>query len=140
MAELKHRRCGGIVSVDLAGLFTLRTHSIIISPTEVRLGVLELNVSERAGKTMLVCGRCDEKFDTEGGLDEVVSLCLVCTRNKPVSELYTAYQFPCVCEDCKNDLTGKGKNKDNKLAQVLNLSMSSVRFTPLVEVLRKPIS
>jgi hypothetical protein len=140
MAELKHKTCNGIISIDIAGGFTLRTHSIILTPSEVRLGVLELNVNSQEKEPQLVCVKCEQKFDLEGDLDNVVAMCLVCSKYKSVNELYTSFSFPCICEGCKKEISGESKGKKNKLADIFDVSTSSIKFIPIVEVLRKPIS
>lgn len=139
MAELKHKGCGGVISIDIARGFTLRTHSIMITPTEVRLGVLQLDTSPLGDNPSFICGTCSKTFEIEEGLEQITAMCLVCTKQKPVDELYTSYAFPCICEKCKKEISGEGKTK-SKMAEYFDISLSSIKFTPIVEILKKPIS
>lgn len=138
--ELKHHKCGGIVVVDVAGGFTLRTHSIMVTPTEVRLGVLELTAKPRGGETSYVCTKCEEQFDpNKDGLDNVTAMCLCCSKQKPVTELFMSFHFPAICSTCKDEITeGKGKKK-SPMYDYIDLSKSSIQFVPVINVLKKPL-
>jgi hypothetical protein len=144
MAQLKHKGCNGVMAVDIADQFVLRTHSIRVTPVDVQLGVLELNIKPgRRNKPKLVCNKCERKYDMDGDLDGVVTMCLVCTKSKPVQDVFVAYQFPCICSSCIKDLTEENDGKKSKdregLAQYLNVSMSDIKFVSYIEVLKKPI-
>lgn len=144
MAELKHKKCGGVISVDIANMYALRTHSIIITPQEVKLGVLELAPLRTTGQmASLICNSCEERFAIdEEGLEEIVAMCLVCSHKKPASELYVSFSFPLVCSSCKDVLSGTGKPsaKKEELTKYFSLKGSTIEFKPLVDILKKPIS
>lgn len=137
--ELKHKNCGGVISIDIANMFSLKTHSIILTPEQVKLGVLDLVVrGSRQGSPSFLCAKCDEKFKIEH-LEDVVAMCLVCTKSKPVDDLYTSYAIPCICGECKKEVTGKGEGK-SPLAECFDVSLSDMKFTSLVDILKKPIN
>jgi len=137
MAEFKHKSCGGVISVDVASGFTLRTHSILLTPSEIRLGVLQLDINSEGGNPAFFCETCHEKFDMESGLEKITSMCLVCSKQKPIEELFTSFPFPCICEGCKKELSGESKAKKSKLIECFNLSTAGIVFTPLSDVLKK---
>lgn len=140
MAELKHRKCKGVVSIDIAEGFSLRTHSLAISPSEVRLGVLELTVKTGKHSPKYVCSSCNHRFSFDDDLEGMVAMCLMCSKDKPVSEIYTSFPFPCICEDCKSTITGKpARGQTSELGKYFNLSLSSIEFTPFVNLLKKPL-
>lgn len=138
MAELKHKGCGGVISIDVAGMFYFRTHSIIITPSELRLGVLQLEDKRARENAKLVCVKCEAEFDMEAGLKEVTGMCLVCTKPKSVEDLWVSFAFPCICTGCKKAVSGEGQK--GKLSEVFDISLSSMKFTSFVEILKKPIS
>jgi hypothetical protein len=141
MAELKHVKCGGIISIDMADMFTLRTHSIMVTPTELKLGVVELSPSRsRSNHPKFLCTECDKKFAMkEEEMENIAAMCLVCVRQKPVTELYVSMRFPCICKECKDAVSGEG-GKDAEIAKYFDMSLSDTVFTPFVDILKKPVS
>ena len=141
MAELRHAKCGGKISIDMIEMFSLRTHSIMVTPTELKLGVVELAATRsRSSHPKFMCNECEKKFAMkEDEMDNITAMCLVCVKQKSISQLYVSFRFPCICDECKDAVTsGEGKNLE--VIKCFDMSQTDTQFIPFVDILKKPIS
>lgn len=145
MAELRHKKCGGIITINIERAFTLKTHSMAISPVGISVGVLELAIGNDKSpiKPEFSCNICQRKFEILKGNSEIESKCLVCVKIKPLEDLWVSYHFPCICSSCKDALMGDDKNPSNesvrKILPYFSLKSSGIEFVKLSDILSKKI-
>lgn len=148
MSLLSHVGCGGSVVVDLSNSVKLVAPAFQLAEKSVSGLMIDTQVTTKNGRitpqwACLQCGKVipPEKYETE-----IESVCIVCSRTKPLGELVRHRHLNCVCRKCVNEMISlnKGKVTASELPRRLVEFASAVigdrpSITALVDIIRADI-
>src|ERR1041385_4573987 len=141
---MKHRKCGGNLVLDLAGMFTFKTPSLSITSEGIVVGVTELQYNPK-GEPFFVCGKCQTQLSLKDSTDILVE-CVFCEHTHPATKIFCSsgqgLQLPDICEDCLKMLRGEKEPTEEikKVTQFLKLPKDGLVFKSYSDVFKIKIN
>lgn len=141
-AMLRHGgTCRGTIALDITKQFYISTPSFSFSPEGISLGITEISERKDSGGASLVCLKCGTGIDLDNE-KSIQAQCMFCRKYRTINSLWVSYPFHCVCDSCKNILSGEQETNDENLLEVMSYYLvpkGSMKFVVLSELLKKPI-
>jgi len=139
-----HKGCEGKISIDIMKAFTWKSPSIVLAPEGVKIGVTEFRGgTSKKGDMIFTCEECGEVISSKQFAEELVMECMICGETHSIEEMGTCRQLQCVCENCRNILSGKVLPKNSKERDTVKFlflgSMSEIQFIPVSKILEKSV-
>jgi hypothetical protein len=131
-----HKSCGGTLLPDCGNMFTIKSPSLSISLTGVKIGVLEIQSKNNSGVLLLNCSKCDASIKSTE-LDEIVCECVICHKKGDIKEMNVSKEYPLFCDSCKAILAGEAESPEDMRRVFSYLSApTKSAIKPLTTVLK----
>lgn len=138
MTILKHKRCGGQLHVNTAGLFLFKSPQMNITPDGIIVGVQEMQENPN-GHASFCCSKCSAEIALTD-FSSIIIECCVCRKFHAV-DLSKHAMFGIVCNDCADMLAGKKSPSEDvgKVMEYIYIPDGSARLTLVSEILTKKV-